>query len=95
MNTPPQEGSPAPQPQDVTKVLEELKAANVALLEKVSALEEKNKAYDAKITAMSQPAPAPGQASVPAAVSPEEKAKQDLDLAYQKVLEELGLKKKE
>lgn len=86
---PPDEGTPAPQTPDYGKVIEELKAANVALAQKVVALEEKSKGYDAKISALSAPAPAPADdkdAKIAA-------AKSELDKAYEKALADLGIKK--
>lgn len=85
---PPDEGTPAPKTPDYGKVIEELKATNVALAQKIVALEEKSKGYDAKITALSAPAPE--------AAAKEEKlaaAKSELDKAYEKVLADLGIKK--
>ena len=85
----PIEGTPAPTAPDYQKVIEELKAANVALVEKVTALEEKSMAYDAKITALSGQAaakPAPSQADIAA-------AKSELDKAYEQAMAKLGFKK--
>ena len=49
----PREGTPAPAAPDVQKIIDELKAANIALVEKVNALEERSKGFDQKITALS------------------------------------------
>ena len=91
MTDAPQEGTPAPTVNDYAKVIDELKAANIALVEKVTALEEKSKGYDAKITALSGAA---NQANA------QEKnkidaAKADFDAAYEAAMEKLGFKKKE
>ena len=83
---PPDEGTPAPKTPDYAAVIEELKAANVALAQKVVALEEKSKGYDAKISALSAPAPAAADDKIAA-------AKSELDKAYEKALADLGIKK--
>ncbi len=80
----PIEGTPAPQTPDYAKVIEELKAANTALVQKVSALEEKSKGYDAKITALSSPAPEQKEEVTVKAT--------DAEIAYRKALAELGIK---
>ena len=80
----PDEGTPAPTTPDYAKVIEELKAANTALVQKVSALEEKSKGYDAKITALSAPAPEQKQEVTVTA--------SDAEIAYKKALAELGIK---
>ncbi len=87
----PDEGTPAPTTPDYQKVIDELKAANIALVEKVTALEEKSKGYDAKITALS---------GAQAQANAQEKnkidaAKADFDAAYEAAMEKLGFKKKE
>lgn len=89
----PDEGTPAPTTPDYQKVIDELKAANIALVEKVTALEEKSKGYDAKITALSG-------AQVNANANAQEKAKvdqakADFDAAYEAALAKLGFKKGE
>jgi len=91
MTDAPQEGTPAPTVNDYAKVIDELKAANIALVEKVTALEEKSKGYDAKITALS---------GAQAQANAQEKnkidaAKADFDAAYEAAMEKLGFKKKE
>ena len=91
MTDAPQEGTPAPTVNDYAKVIDELKAANIALVEKVTALEEKSKSYDAKITALS---------GAQAQANAQEKnkidaAKADFDAAYEAAMEKLGFKKKE
>jgi len=89
----PNEGTPAPTTPDVQKIIDELKAANIALVEKVTALEEKSRAYDAKITALSG-----AQAHVSANAQEKSKideAKADFDAAYEAAMEKLGFKKKE
>ncbi len=80
----PDEGTPAPTTPDYAKVIEELKAANTALVQKVSALEEKSKGYDAKITALSSPAVEQKQETTVKA--------SDAEIAYKKALAELGIK---
>ena len=81
----PIEGTPAPQTPDYAKVIEELKAANTALVQKVSALEEKSKGYDAKITALSAPAAEQKKEEVTVKAT-------DAEIAYRKALAELGIK---
>ncbi|MBQ1462687.1 MAG: hypothetical protein IIZ24_00660 [Candidatus Methanomethylophilus sp.] len=81
----PDEGTPAPTTPDYAKVIEELKAANTALVQKVSALEEKSKGYDAKITALSAPAPEQKKEETTVKMS-------DAEAAYRKALAELGIK---
>ena len=85
---PPDEGTPAPQTPDFGKVIEELKAANVAMAQKIVALEEKSKGYDAKISALSAPAPKQDEKDAKIAA-----AKSELDKAYEKALADLGIKK--
>ena len=87
----PDEGTPAPTTPDYQKVIDELKAANIALVEKVTALEEKSKGYDAKITALSG-AQANANAQEKAKV---DQAKADFDAAYEAALAKLGFKKGE
>ena len=91
MTEPPKEGTPAPTVNDYAKVIDELKAANIALVEKVTALEEKSKGYDAKITALSG-----AQANTNAQEKSKiDEAKADFDAAYDAAMEKLGFKKKE
>ena len=85
-NTPPDENIPASQTPDVMKALEELKAANAAIVQKLEAAEKKNSELEAKLTALSAAKAAPA----PAPAEPEES---ELDVAYEKALEELGIKK--
>lgn len=87
---PPEEGIPNPAV-DYSKIIDELKAANAALVEKVSALEAKSKSYDEKITALSGAA-AQKQAADQKA---KEDAKSEIDAAYEAAMEKLGFKKKE
>lgn len=91
MTEPPKEGTPAPTAPDVQKIIDELKAANIALVEKVTALEAKSKSYDEKITALSGAA-AQKQADDRKA---KEDAKSEIDAAYEAAMEKLGFKKKE
>lgn len=91
MPEPPKEGTPAPTAPDVQKIIDELKAANIAMIEKITALEEKSKSYDAKITALSGAA-AQKQADDRQA---KEAAKSEIDAAYEAAMEKLGFKKKE
>ena len=88
MTEAPIEGTPAPQAPDYQKAIEELKAANVALVEKLNALEEKNKGYDAKITALTGAAQDRAKAEMSAAHT---KARSDLDIAYEKAMKDLGI----
>ena len=91
MPEPPKEGTPAPTAPDVQKVIDELKAANIAMIEKITALEAKSKSYDEKITALSGAA-AQKQADDRKA---KEAAKSEIDAAYEAAMEKLGFKKKE
>ncbi|MFA6689948.1 MAG: hypothetical protein WCS18_10770 [Sphaerochaetaceae bacterium] len=84
---PPEEGIPAPV--DYSKIIDELKAANAALVEKVNALEAKSKSYDEKITALS------GEAGKANADQKAKDAKSEIDAAYEAAMEKLGFKKKE
>lgn len=83
---PPDEGIPAPAPVDYFKIIDELKAANIALVEKVNALEEKSKGYDAKITALS------GEAAIANAAKKDEieTKKKEFDESYERAMESLG-----
>ena len=87
----PIEGTPAPAAPDVQKVIDELKAANIAMIEKITALEEKSKGYDAKITALSGAA-AQTQA---ADRKVKEDAKSEIDAAYERAMQKLGFRKEE
>lgn len=91
MTDAPKEGTPAPTVNDYEKIINELKAANIALVEKVTALEEKSRGYDAKITALSG-AQAQTNAQEKAKV---DAAKADFDAAYEAALAKLGFKKGE
>lgn len=71
-------------------IVEEQKAAIVALSEKVKGYESKMAEYEKKFTAASAPKPAP---AAPAAAKQPEISPQDA--AYEKVLRDLGLKIKE
>ena len=87
---PPEEGIPAGGAVDYSKLIDELKAANVALVEKVTALEAKSKSYDEKITALSGAA-----AQKQAADRKAKDEKSEIDAAYEAAMEKLGFKKKE
>ena len=87
----PKEGTPAPTAPDVQKIIDELKAANVALVEKITALEAKSKSYDEKITALSGAA-AQKQA---ADRKVKEDAKSEIDAAYERAMQKLGFRKEE
>lgn len=84
----PKEGTPAPAAPDVQKIIDELKAANVALVEKIAALEAKSRSYDEKITALSGAAAQKQQAGVKA----KEEAKSEIDAAYERAMAKLGFK---
>jgi predicted nuclease with TOPRIM domain len=88
-DNPPEEGIPAGAV-DYAKVIDELKQAEAALVEKVNALEAKSKSYDEKITALSGEA-----AKTNAAKKAKEDAKSEIDAAYEAAMEKLGFKKKE
>lgn len=91
MTEAPKEGTPAPTTPDVQKIIDELKAANVALVEKITALEAKSKSYDEKITALSGAA-AQKQAADQKA---KEDAKSEIDAAYERAMQKLGFRKEE
>lgn len=90
MTEPPAEGTPAPTVNDYAKVIDELKAANIALVEKVTALEEKSRGYDAKITALS------GEAAKANAAKKEEidAKKKEFDESYERAMASLGFRDK-
>ena len=85
---PPDEGIPAPGPVDYSKIIDELKAANIALVEKVNALEERSKGFDAKITALS------GEAAKANAAKKDEieTKKKEFDESYERAMESLGFR---
>ena len=82
----PKEGTPAPAAPDVQKIIDELKAANVALAEKITALEAKSRSYDEKITALSGAA---------ADRKVKEDARSEIDAAYERAMQKLGFRKEE
>ena len=87
---PPDEGIPAPAPVDYSKIIDELKAANIALVEKVNALEERSKGLDMKISALCGEA-----AKVNAAKKDEiETKKREFDESYERAMESLGFRVK-
>ena len=87
---PPDEGIPAGGAVDYSKIIDELKAANVALVEKVNALEERSKGFDQKITALS------GEAAKANAAKKDdiEVKKKEFDEAYDRAMESLGFRVK-
>lgn len=87
---PPDEGIPAGGAVDYGKIIDELKAANVALIEKVNALEERSKGFDAKITALS------GEAAKANAAKKDEieTKKKEFDESYERAMESLGFRVK-
>lgn len=88
MNTPPQEGTPAPTTPDYAAVIEEQKAVIAALNDKVNSLEKRAGASEERIAALSNVKAAPAPSADQAAA-----AKSELDKAYEKVLADLGIKK--
>ena len=92
MTEAPKEGTPAPTTPDYQKAIEELKAMNVALVEKIAKLEENSKSFDEKITALSGAAQKQAQENVQKTY---ESSKSALDAAYERAMTELGLSKKE
>ena len=92
MTEAPKEGTPAPTTPDYQKAIEELKAMNVALVEKIAKLEENSKSFDEKITALSGAAQKQAQENVQKTY---ESSKSALDAAYERAMAELGLSKKE
>ena len=91
MTEAPKEGTPAPTTPDYQKAIEELKAMNVALVEKISKLEESSKTFDEKITALSGAAQKQAQENVQKTY---ENSKSALDAAYERAMADLGLNKK-
>ena len=87
---PPDEGIPAGGAVDYAKIIDELKAANIALVEKVNALEERSKGFDAKITALS------GEAAKANAAKKDEieTKKREFDESYERAMESLGFRVK-
>ena len=85
---PPDEGIPAAGPVDYSKIIDELKAASVALVGKVNALEERSKGFDAKITALS------GEAAKANAAKKDdiETKKKEFDESYERAMESLGFR---
>ena len=85
---PPDEGIPAGGAVDYAKIIDELKAANVALIEKVNALEERSKGFDQKITALS------GEAAKANAAKKDEieTKKKEFDASYERAMESLGFR---
>lgn len=94
MTEAPKEGTPAPTTPDYQKAIEELKAMNVALVDKIAKLEEQTKSYDEKITALSGAAQKQKQAQEDVKKT-YESSKSALDAAYEKAMADLGLSKKE
>ena len=90
MTNPPDEGTPAPVTPDYAKAIEELKATNVALVQRIVDLESKNKSNEEKIVALSGERQQATKAGLDVAL---QGAKSDLDKAYEKALAELGIKK--
>lgn len=91
MTEAPNETIPTP---DFAKVVEEQKLVIAEMAKKIEALETASAAAEAKITALS------GQTSVSAPeaekkLSPEEIIKQRQEEAYEKILQDLGIRKKE
>ena len=85
---PPDEGIPAGGAVDYSKIIDELKAANVALVEKVNALEERSKGFDMKISALS------GEAAKANAAKKDEieTKKKEFDESYERAMESLGFR---
>jgi hypothetical protein len=86
---PPEEGIPAGAV-DYAKIIDELKQAEAALVEKVNALEAKSKSYDEKITALS------GEAAKTNAAKKDEieTKKKEFDESYERAMESLGFRVK-
>lgn len=81
----PDENTEAPKaPDDMQGALEGLRKMNEALFAKIEQMEKRSSELDAKITAMS------GTAAKPAPAAP---VKSELDIAYEKALNELGIRK--
>ena len=95
MTEPPVEGTPAPTVPDYQKALEEQKQIIVKMSEQLKALEQKSAAQEAKITALSQPAAAPAAPAMDPAEAKLAAAKSKLEEAYNNILADFGLNKKE
>lgn len=90
MTEAPNETIPVP---DFAKIIEEQKSVIVEMSKKIEALETASAAAEAKITALSGQS-ASGPQAAARQLSPEEIIKQRQEEAYEKILEDLGIRKK-
>lgn len=91
MTEAPNETIPTP---DFAKVVEEQKLVIAEMAKKIEALETASAAAEAKITALSGQA-APGPQVQEKQLTPEEIIRQRQEEAYEKILQDLGIRKKE
>ncbi len=77
------------------KLIEEQKLVIAEMAKKIEALETASAAADAKITALTGQAAAQTSAGQDRQPTPEELMRQRQEAAYEKVLQDLGLRKKE
>jgi len=91
MTEAPNETVPVP---DFAKIIEEQKSVIVEMSKKIEALETASAAAEAKITALSGQSTAPAPQAPARQPSPEEIIKQRQEEAYEKILEDLGIRKK-
>ena len=92
---PPDEGTPAPTTPNYAALIEEQKQIIVKMSEQLKVLEQKSAAQEAKITALSQPAAAPAAPAMDPAEAKLAAAKTKLEEAYNQILADFGLNKKE
>ena len=92
---PPDEGTPAPTTPNYAALIEEQKQIIVKMSEQLKVLEQKSAAQEAKITALSQPAAAPAAPAMDPAEANLAAAKTKLEEAYNNILADFGLNKKE
>lgn len=92
MTEAPNETVPTP---DFAKIIEEQKTVIVEMNKKIEALEAASAAAEAKITALSGQSAAQTPGVTTKQLSPEEIIKQRQEEAYEKILVDLGIKKKE
>ena len=92
MTEAPNETIPTP---DFAKVVEEQKLVIAEMAKKIEALETASAAAEAKITALSGQTASQASQVQEKQLSPEEIIKQRQEEAYEKILQDLGIRKKE
>ena len=92
MTEAPNETIPTP---DFAKVVEEQKLVIAEMAKKIEALETASAAAEAKITALSGQTASQTSQVQEKQLSPEEIIKQRQEEAYEKILQDLGIRKKE